>query len=509
VAEVARRLGKPLMPHQRHIVDVAFEIDPATGYLAYSEVVVIGPRQVTGKTELILPVMTHRCVGFDEALTGWVRDQLGIVLRPPGPQEVLYTAQTADDARKKWRKVHLERLKASSYYRPRRQFDFRVQRNMEAILWENGSAWSPGSTTGKTAGTGDSLDLGVIDEAWSRPDSRTELGMRPAKMTRPWSQLLIASMIPGLSRALPGTWPYLRRKREIGRARIEAGVRRGSALFDFTAAGNAETTDPGDPATWYSCMPGLGRTVTEKTVAEDFDEFDLVDFCAEYLGWEPTVASPKWTVIRYDTWEGLRDPASFIAGTPAMSIEMTEDRQRAFVCSAGKRLDEDWHVEVVEPGHGVAADVVGIDWVLRCALALDKARKPYTWVIDPRSPAAAFIVPLKNAGVDVLTPNGLEIAGACGRFYDATGEKRESEVPYLVDDDQTPRGDDGVRVRHLGQIELERALASAKKLDHGSGGAFTFVKKGTVDALRPLYGVVLAMHGVEVKGSVVPEPDIF
>src|SRR5574342_181147 len=65
-AEVARRLGKPLMPHQRHIADVALEIDPSTGLLAYRRVILIGPRQATGKSWLVLTTLTHRCVGFDE-----------------------------------------------------------------------------------------------------------------------------------------------------------------------------------------------------------------------------------------------------------------------------------------------------------------------------------------------------------------------------------------------------------------------------------------------------------
>ena len=39
VAAIATKLGTPLMPWQRHVVDVALEIDPATGLLAYRTVV--------------------------------------------------------------------------------------------------------------------------------------------------------------------------------------------------------------------------------------------------------------------------------------------------------------------------------------------------------------------------------------------------------------------------------------------------------------------------------------
>lgn len=304
MAEVAARLGKPPMPHQQHIFDVAFEIDPDTGLLAYSEVIVIGPRQATGKTELLLPVMTHRCVGFDAALAAWSLREFGHAVPAPGAQRVLYTAQTADDARKKWRDVHLERLQNSRF---RREFHARLQQNMEAFVWQNGSMWSPGSTTGKTGGTGDTLDLGVIDEAWSREDARTELGMRPAMMTRQWRQLWATSMIPGLSRAQPGSWSWLERKRQVGRARVEADIRRGTAFFDFSAAPGL---DPADPETWWSCLPGLGRTVTERTVAEDFEAMDLIDFCAEYLGWAPEGSLQRWEVIDKAAWRSARDVQS-------------------------------------------------------------------------------------------------------------------------------------------------------------------------------------------------------
>lgn len=499
-AEVALRLGKPPMPHQRHIYDVAYEIDPETGLFAYNEVVVIGPRQVTGKTELILPAMTHRCVGFDDALVRWVRDALGRRVPSPGAQRVIYTAQTSDEARKKWRKIHLERLKHSPY---RKDFVARLQRNEESIDWRNGSSWSPASTTGKTSGTGDTIDMPVIDEAWSQPDSRIELGLRPAMMTRIWRQLWVLSMIPGLSRAPdPASWKYLRSKRQVGRARVDAGMRRGVAFFDFSAA---DGLDPGDPQTWWSCMPGLGsmeavlaglRTVTEDTVRADFEAMDLIDFCAEYLGWEPVETKPRWTLVRQETWDRLRDPMSTIDGSLALSVEVAEDRSAAWIAAAGRRADGHWHVEIIEPGYNIAAGAAGMGWVEPRLLELVDSHKPCTVVIDPRRPANSLIVPLRNRGIDVLTPNQNDIAGACGRFYDATGE-------------QPSEDDTGVRVAHLGQPELDRAIAGARKLDLGAG-AFTFVKKGSASSISPLYGVVLAMHGDDVKGAgLTPEPEIF
>lgn len=494
------------MPHQRLIADVALEIDPDTGYLAYSEVVVIGPRQVMGKTELGLPFMTHRCVGFGRDLTDWIGRELGIGLPEPGWQTVLYTAQTADKAREKWRDVHLKRLQASSFYKPRPQFDFRLQRNSEAILWRNGSVWSPGSTTGKTGGTGDTIDLGVIDEAWSRTDNRTELGMRPAKMTRPWGQLLVMSMIPGLSRARPDEWSYLRDKRALGRARVEAGVRHGTAFFDYSAAPGL---DPAAPATWYSAMPGLGRTVMERTVREDFAAMPLVDFCAEYLGWEPVETVPRWSLVRQQTWNDRADPSSSIAGAHALAVEMNEERTRAWIGAAGYRVDGNYHVEVVEPGYKVLASVQGVDWVERRLVDIVEGNRPCTVVIDPRRPAASLIQPLRNRGIDVLTPSQGDIAGACGRFFDATGEVRPEFEGEDQDHDDLEWVDDGKRLFHMEQLVLNRALAQARRYELGAG-SFVFVRRGSASELGPLYVVTLALHGLIVKGAeTTPEPDIF
>src|SRR5438552_2819543 len=114
VADVAEKLGKPFMPWQRALMDVALELDEHTGLLAYSEVNLVVMRQ-NGKTESILPLMTHRCMGFTIDLVNWIKVQYGLKVPVPGPQSVLYLAQTADDARKKWRNVHRNRLLASKY----------------------------------------------------------------------------------------------------------------------------------------------------------------------------------------------------------------------------------------------------------------------------------------------------------------------------------------------------------------------------------------------------------
>src|SRR3954447_19605620 len=199
VGRVAKSLGKAPLPHQQYMYDVAYEIDPAPGMLAYNAVTFVGPRQVTGKTETVFPAMVHRCTGFGPELVAFARREFGIDVPDPGGQRVLFTAQNADNARERWRDTHVERIKGSPLAALWKQSP-RLRLNMETMFWVNGSTWAPGSTTGKTAGTGDTLDMPVLDEMWSREDHRTELGLRPAMLTRPWRQLWALSMVPGPSR---------------------------------------------------------------------------------------------------------------------------------------------------------------------------------------------------------------------------------------------------------------------------------------------------------------------
>src|SRR6266545_4783159 len=116
VARVAKALGTPLMPWQRLVADVAMEVDPRTGLLVYSEVVVTTPRQ-QGKTKLELGALVHRA-------RTW-----------PGSR-MLYSAQDRIHARAKWEDDHVATLKRSPFAD---EFGVRYQRGDEAIRWHNGS----------------------------------------------------------------------------------------------------------------------------------------------------------------------------------------------------------------------------------------------------------------------------------------------------------------------------------------------------------------------------------
>lgn len=461
VAQIAELLGKPLMPWQKYVMDVALEVD-SEGLPAYHTVVLVVMRQ-NGKTELLLPLMTHRA-------TGWGFNQ-----------RILYTTQTASKAREKWQDIHVKRLKESPLAP---MFQTRLRLNQEAMMWTNGSMWSPGAATAKTGGTGDTLNLGIIDEAWSRPDNRTEVGMRPAMLTQANRQMWICSMVPGASRASGIDSMYLRQKMRAGRKLVEQGSTSGIAYFEWSAEAGM---DPSDPATWWSCMPALGHTIGEANIKADFDSMDVIDFCAEYLGWWPQENKPMWRFIKETTWDALRDPTSQIEGRISIGIDIDPERRHAAIAVAGKRSDGDWHVEVIEPGGEIPDNVTDIDWLYSRLPQLVTAHEPLAVVMDGKSPARSMLTPMSSQGVNVELPNGLEVAGACARFYDATGQAGGEP------------GADAVRVRHLGQRSLNAAIAVASKMTSPTNGTFVYARTGGAGNLAPLYAATLAMHGYEMN----------
>lgn len=260
-------LGPGLMPWQDDANRVVTELDDS-GRLKYRQAVIEVMRQ-QGKSVDVLSLMIARG------------------LRRPGTQ-IAYTAQTGKDARHRMIDVWWPRIQKSKLAP---LIDIRKSSGSEALLFANGSMLGL-INADETSGHGENLDLGVIDEAWSQVDDRLEQAMRPAMMTRD-AQLLIVSAAGNEKSA------YFRRKVFEARARIEMGLTGGGCYIGYSAPDDA---DPGDPATWRACMPALGITVSEETVAKDFADMDLAEFRRAYLCQWPEVAKPGWGVIGEDAW---------------------------------------------------------------------------------------------------------------------------------------------------------------------------------------------------------------
>jgi hypothetical protein len=449
VARVAAMLGTPFMPWQQYVADVAFELDE-DGRLAYREVVLTVPRQ-SGKTTLLLAVAIHRALATQHF----------------GPRQVItYTAQTGKDANRKWREEFVEGgLDQASGLRGK--YQTKLNPGREHVRFRNGSRFGPEATTEK-AGHGGTVDVAFIDEAFAQVDGRVEQAFRPAMITRHESQLWVNSTAGWL-----GGSPYLWSKVDAGRVAAEAGVTEDSAYFEWSADPD---DDPEDPATWWSCMPALGHTITERDVRMALNGMrsspeGLNGFRRAFLNlWVPKDA-PAEQVIPADAWLAAKVPAIDWRGPYAACIDTTPER--------------DWTaIGVAQGGERASVEVTdlrqGTWWVVKRAIELDESLGRPEWLIDARSPAMSLVPELEAAGLTVRTTGPADMAGACGQIYD-----------------RTMRG----LLEHVGQPEITAALAGAKRRDIGD--AWGWARKGAAN-LAPLVAITLAQWGVVTAPPVSP-----
>jgi phage terminase large subunit-like protein len=287
-------------------------------------------------------------------------------------------------------------------------------------------------------------------------------------MSRPAAQLWITSTM-GTDEST--FWNELV---DDGRARVEADERAGVAYFEFSAG---DDDDPDDPATWWGCMPALGHTVDEATIAADHDALEPSEFARAYLNRRQSLGRPVIDAVR---WGACRDSTSQLGGLPCFALDVTPDRSYAAICVAGwsgTRGPQDArrrHVEVVEHQPGT-------DWVTGRLVALERRWRPLPVVVDPGGPAGSLLVDLAAAGVPVQTCSTREYAQACGQLYDAV--------------------DAGALV-HLDQPALNAAIGAARK--RPLGDAWAWARKAGGD-ISPLVAVTLATWGLVKSGQGEPQ----
>jgi hypothetical protein len=434
----------PLMPWQQDAADIALEYDPDTRRLIYREVTLTVPRQ-SGKTTLILALAMQR------AFMG-------------AAQNITYAAQTRKDARQKWEDDQLPILKRSSFgplFRARKTF------GSEAFIFANGSKYGLVAVT-KKSGHGPTIDLGFIDEAFAQADARLEQAFKPSMITRPSAQLYVVSTA-GESQAVS---PYLWGKVQAGRVRAEMGLTQRIAYIEYSAPDDA---DPGDPATWHTCMPALGQVradgsgVTEDAIAAEFESMELREFRRAYLNQWVDAFPDEWLVIRREDWAACADP-----GSPrplpkvAIAADASPDQASGAIGVAGKRPDGRLVVEVPEGDHRA-----GVGWIVPRLVELKREYRPCAIIIDPRGPAAGLIDEAERAGIEVVKPGSNDVAQAFAQFY--TGVADQSLV-------------------HLAQVDVAAALAGAARRPLGDG-AFAWARKSTSVDISPLVAVNLAAWG--------------
>ena len=330
------------MPWQRELVDVAYEFNPSSGRFRYDEVDTTVPRQ-SGKTTVTLAKKVYRLTRLARA---W------------GPQRATYTAQTRLAARKKLERDFSEALRGSRSFReivnakarPQRATEWRLSLNngSEAIQFGTGSFLQIDAPS-RTGGHGDTLDDGDIDEAFAHNDDTVEAAMRPAMATRRNAQLWVTSTAGDARSA------YLWRKVLAGRAATESGQHGNVCYVEYSAP---EEADPGDPATWWGCMPALGLTIAEDFIRGEWNRAQrkgqqgIDTFRRAYLNEWPEIPvlgdSSSSGAFPLEVWARLADPSAERGSSAVFAVATAPDRSWSAVAVAWWRPDGTAHVMLAD-----------------------------------------------------------------------------------------------------------------------------------------------------------------
>jgi hypothetical protein len=474
VAEVSKRLGKPLMPWQQYAADVALEVDPETGELWYEEVVITVPRQ-SGKTTLMLAIFVWRCV---------------VIARELGAQTCVYIAQSRLMARRKLEREFARLLRVgdpaaevpkNSKQDPSLDHEWKLSMNngSEHIRWGIGSYLNIEAPS-ETSSHGDVLDMPVTDEAWAREDDSVEEATDAATVTRRSPQSWIVSTV-GNKRSR-----FLARKVLGGRAAIDDA----SSTTCYLEWSLADDEAYDDPAVWARRLPALGHTITEKRLLARLDKALRNPDTVEEDGFEPGLDGfrrgymNQWRhwpdfggegdivrVITPEMWSAVERGRSQIEGRVVFGVGVGYGGQTAALVVAGFTAAGEAQVETIDCAEGTW-------WIEKLARETSAKWKPATIAWDHGGPTRMVAPELQRAaegcGAETLELNGAEWKAAC-----AAMKQRVTELQLV----------------HVGDVFLGDAVAVGEAQDVGDGWRWNVkLARGDVSSLLAATAALRALE---------------
>lgn len=349
-------LGTPFMPWQRAAADLIGEVD-ATGRHTFPLVVITVQRQA-GKTTLLGANDIHRCLTGDR-------------------RKVWRTAQTGQDARKKWLEV-ADSIRASALAP---MVEVKRTNGAEAILFRNGSAFRPFPPT-EDALHGEQSDCVDVDEAWSFTEYEGDYLLQaivPTQATRPGAQTIIVSTMG----TAESSWFHDLVSR--GRAG-EPGI----ALVEF---GIADDADPMDLETVAAAHPAYGHTIDLDALKRAQSQMSPAQFARAYGNRqtgapERLIAADSLAAAEY-VGELDRDNGPIAFGA-AVDLDRTETAIVAAVEVDGRPV-----IEVVDRRPGTA-------WAPGRLVELIGRWSPMGPAIDPTGPSSTLHDATRRAGVEPM-----------------------------------------------------------------------------------------------------------
>lgn len=372
-------MGRPLMPWQAHVADVALEVD-RDGRFAYQLVLVTVPRQ-SGKTTLFGAVLDHRAL-----------------VVPRG--RAWFTQQSQKDAVDWMLNEHWPLLVPFA-----NAVSLRRQTGSEHIRWRLSGGLvrpfppTPAGLHSKTS------DLVVVDEAWAFDFVRgqqLDQAIVPTQATRPNAQVWKVSTAGDAS----SLW-WLGAV-EAGRAAAGAGRRDGVAYFEWSCP---DDLDPTAPESWPQYHPAYGRTIGPEAMAAALEMLGPDEFARAYGNrWVSTTAR----VIPLAAWRAAADPDAPMPerGRLALGFDVAVDRSDAAIAAAWRDDTGVAHVEIADRRDGVG-------WVRARTGELVDRWQPRATGYDYAGPALDVADQLDRDGVALDGIKAKEYAAACAGFLQA------------------------------------------------------------------------------------------
>lgn len=377
---VAALLGRPWIPPQRFIAEVAGELLP-DGRYAHHTIVVTEPRQCA-KSTTAYDVMLGR----------------GRAYRDYRCKYATHKGTITSDRFADW-VLELERF-------PRIVGDMRLRRSRgtEAIGWRRTGSYFQAFPARDGALRSAALDAVVVDEAQEHDDTTGEALKRtitPTFNTRRRRQLWVV-FTAGTDASTYARGYY---------DRAVAGEP-GYAIFDY---GCPDDVDPLDRDLWHTWHPGLAYGLTDHAALDMALAEGTAAFIREYGNrWTRTAAG---RMIPEDAWARVQHTADMPPGRLCFAVDVAFDRTSAAIAVAGPGR----HVELV--------DVVDVEHVAARALELSR-RHDAPLVVDNHGPAATVHDELVRAGADLLPMTSYDVVVAAAGFRDAVVDERVSIWPH-------------------------------------------------------------------------------
>lgn len=221
--------------------------------------------------------------------------------------------------------------------------------------------------------------------------------------------------------------------------------------------------DPGadihDRKQWAKGNPSFPRRTPVESMLRLLRKLKPESFLREGLGiWDEDVNSGAFPA---GAWDKAFRPKSRIAKWHTFAIDVTPDRSRTAIATAGINGQGLIHIEYIQqPGTSKAA--------ARVHELVEKWGGEVT--LDPSSPAGSLIPALEELGIEPRLVTPREYAQSCAAAHDD-----------LVDG----------KLVHIGQPELNEAVAGATQKNSGDG-AWHFSRRNSLVNIAPLVACTLA-----------------